>query len=87
MHKFILALSCILMMLAAPISVQDFQKLGCFGTHPGVDVGFGAFDVVMHVIAEQVNQINGVVNMLVDRSFRDRKTIGVRVERYWRTTK
>ena len=26
MHKFILALSCILMMLAAPISVQDFQK-------------------------------------------------------------
>ena len=26
MHRFILALSCILMMLAAPISAQDFQK-------------------------------------------------------------
>ena len=45
-------------------SVQDFQKLSGFGTHPGVDVGFGAFDVVMHVIAEQVNQINGIVTHL-----------------------
>ena len=26
MHRFILALSCILIMLAAPISAQDFQK-------------------------------------------------------------
>ena len=26
MHRFILALSCISMMLAAPISAQDFQK-------------------------------------------------------------
>ena len=26
MHRFILALSCILMMLAAPISAQDFYK-------------------------------------------------------------
>ena len=26
MHRFVLALSCILMMLAAPISAQDFQK-------------------------------------------------------------
>ncbi len=26
MHRFILALSCILMMLAAPISAQDLQK-------------------------------------------------------------
>ena len=26
MHRFVLALSCFLMMLAAPISAQDFQK-------------------------------------------------------------
>ena len=45
--------------------VQDLEELGGLGPHPGVDVGLGALDVVVQVVPEQVNHVDGVVSHLL----------------------
>ena len=41
--------------------VQHLQNLGGFGPHARVDVGFGALDVVVQIVPEHVDQVDGVV--------------------------
>ena len=43
-------------------SVEHFQKFCCFGSHSGVNVGFGTLDVIMQIIAKKMNQVNCVIS-------------------------
>jgi len=42
-------------------SVEDLQEVGSLGSHSGVDVSLGAFDVIMKIITKSVDQIDGII--------------------------
>ena len=42
-------------------AIQYFEEIGRFGSHPRMDVGLAALYMVMQIITEQVNQVDGVL--------------------------
>ena len=45
-------------------TIQHFDEVGSLGTHAGVEVRFGAFDVVVEVVAEGVDKVDCVLTHL-----------------------
>ena len=51
----------LLVLLFGPGPVEHFEESGSLGAHPLVDVGLAALDVVVQVVPEQVDQVDGVL--------------------------
>ena len=43
-------------------SVQNLKEIGSFGSHTRMNVSFATLDVVMQVVTEQMNQIDGIIS-------------------------
>lgn len=48
-------------------TIQHLQEVGRFGTHSRVKIDFGAFDVIVKVVSERMNQVDRVVSRLLIR--------------------
>jgi len=42
-------------------AIEHLEEVGCFGPHSGVQIGLGALDVVVEIVAERVDQVDCVV--------------------------
>ena len=54
-----------------PSSIQDFEEVGRLGAHAGVNIGLRAFDVVVKVISERVDEVDRVVPLVGARVTRE----------------
>ena len=52
--------------------IENFEEIGGFGPHARMNVSFATFNVVMQVVAEQVDQIDRVVPHVLIRVAREK---------------